>query len=704
MIEITINNKKYTFEKNITVLQACEQASIVVPRFCYNEKLSIAGSCRMCLVEIEKAPKPIASCAMPINQGMVIFTETPLVKKAREAVLEFLLINHPLDCPICDQGGECDLQDITYNYGSDKSRFFEYKRGVEDKECGPIIKTIMTRCIHCTRCIRFLTELAGLEIFGATGRGELMTIGGYLNKHIKTEISGNLIDLCPVGALTSKPYAFLARNWEFKPIESVDFSDALGSNIVIYSRNNSSTKILKESKTLMKDQILRILPKNNFNINETWISDKTRFCFDGLFFNRAENILILDSQLKKKKVNLNFNLLKDFLFKFKSLNNNKYNYLIGDIGSISSVEEIYFFYQFLKYYGTSNILINKTLYSFNTDLPAFYQFNSKLISIDDSDLILLVGINPRFESSMLNMRIRKNFFNKEILIANIGINYDFTYPTMHLGNSTRILLNIVEGKHIFCKKLRTAYNPLIIVGSEIGLRLDSKVLQNLLRFLGMKNFLNLKKNLNLNVVHSNLSQIHLCDLGLNISAQSPLYLSLINKFLLKEKIKTFIYNNVDNLSQKDISNEKNIHFCSLLTHNNFNGVSFFNFPINTLYEKSSITLNTEGLVQKAYKSITPLFNSRNSEDFFKALIKLDGNKKFITNNWLLKEAPFLKKISENRKHFYFNTFFLKEFQNKIYLTSFLPIINDFYKTDIISKNSDILLNCSIFFKNKTNFY
>jgi NADH dehydrogenase/NADH:ubiquinone oxidoreductase subunit G len=212
MIEITINNKKYSFEKNITVLQACEQANITVPRFCYHEKLSVAGSCRMCLVELEKSPKPIASCAMPIAPNMVIYTDTPLVKKAQESVLELLLINHPLDCPICDQGGECDLQDITLNYGSDRSRFFEKKRGVEDKECGPIIKTIMTRCIHCTRCIRFLNELAGLESLGSLGRGEIMEIGTYFNKYIKTELSGNLVDLCPVGALTSKPYAFLSRN------------------------------------------------------------------------------------------------------------------------------------------------------------------------------------------------------------------------------------------------------------------------------------------------------------------------------------------------------------------------------------------------------------------------------------------------------------------------------------------------------------
>jgi len=212
MIEIFINNNKVLVEKNLTVLQACEQVNLNIPRFCYHEQLSVAGNCRMCLVEIEKSPKPVASCAMPLTPGMAIFTDTPLVKKAREAVLEFLLLNHPLDCPICDQGGECDLQDLTLNYGSDRTRFFEIKHGVEDKECGPIVKTIMTRCIHCTRCVRFLAEIAGIELFGSLGRGELMEIGPFFNKYLKSELSGNLIDLCPVGALTSKPYAFLSRN------------------------------------------------------------------------------------------------------------------------------------------------------------------------------------------------------------------------------------------------------------------------------------------------------------------------------------------------------------------------------------------------------------------------------------------------------------------------------------------------------------
>ena len=267
MTKVYVNDVEVFMKQGSTALQACEAVGIEVPRFCYHERLSIAGNCRMCLVEIEKTPKPVASCAMPLMEGMKIYTDTPLVKKAREAVLEFLLLNHPLDCPICDQGGECDLQDQALVFGSDRSRFYETKRTVEDKNYGPLVKTIMTRCIHCTRCVRFATEIAGIEDLGATGRGNETEIGTYIGSTMKSELSGNVIDLCPVGALTSKPYAFTSRPWEIKNSNSVDTSDGLGSNIRIDFRGT---------------EVLRILPRLHEDINEEWISDKTRFAYDGL--------------------------------------------------------------------------------------------------------------------------------------------------------------------------------------------------------------------------------------------------------------------------------------------------------------------------------------------------------------------------------------------------------------------------------------
>ena len=271
--------------KGVTVLQACEQAGVDVPRFCYHQRLSIAGNCRMCLVEVEKSPKPVASCAMPVMPNMNIKTTTPLVKKAREGVMEFLLINHPLDCPICDQGGECELQDQSLIYGSDRSRFTEYKRAVEDKELGPLVKTVMSRCIHCTRCVRFATEVAGVQDLGVTGRGNMAEIGTYVSKLLTSELSGNVIDLCPVGALTSKPFAFTARAWELKFAESVDVTDGLGSNIRVDTRGT---------------EVMRVVPRLHESVNEEWISDKARFSYDGLKRQRLDTPMVKgpDGRLK----------------------------------------------------------------------------------------------------------------------------------------------------------------------------------------------------------------------------------------------------------------------------------------------------------------------------------------------------------------------------------------------------------------------
>ena len=699
MIEVTINNKNYKFEKIITVLQACEQANVTVPRFCYHEKLSVAGSCRMCLVEIEKSPKPVASCAMPISNGMVIFTNTPLVKKAQESVLELLLINHPLDCPICDQGGECDLQDITLNYGSDRSRFFELKRGVEDKQCGPIIKTIMTRCIHCTRCVRFLSELTGVETLGSIGRGEHMEIGTYLNKYIKTELSGNLVDICPVGAITSKPYAFLARNWELKKIESVDFTDALGSNILINVRNNSFVKQYKNDKEFQTtDQILRILPKNNEYINETWISDKTRYNFDSINILRQKNIVISQKNVDWTKFLINFSTKLKNTFSSKENNN-----FFGILGNILTVEELFIFSQFLKIYGVNNILFNNnSLYNINTDFPGFYQYNSLLKNVEESDLILLIGINPRIEASMLNLKLRKHFFNKNVSINLIGTYVDLTYPVIHLGNSIKTLINIVEGKNSFCKQLRKAKNPLIIVGSEFALRLDAGLIQNLIRFLTKKSILLLKNQIGLNFVHSNITQAHFCELGISLNSKSKSFLiAKKNKNISKNDL--IIANNISDISTKIHNNN---FFCSLNTHR-FENDSLFEYklPINSFYERDSLNVNVEGVVQKGFKSKTPLVFARNSEDILKALIVIDHNlknkKNYLTKKWLFIEAPFLKNKNIFRKNFNFDFFNLLENNTKNYLSNFKPLINNFYMTD--NKNSKLMAECTLFLNTKTNF-
>ena len=393
MPKIIINNKEVEFQKGMTVLQACELADVEIPRFCYHEKLSIAGNCRMCLVEMEKSAKPIASCAMPATEGMNIKTNTALVEKARKGVMEFLLANHPLDCPVCDQGGECDLQDQSLYYGVDKSRFLENKREVSEKYMGPLIKTQMTRCIHCTRCVRFATEVAGVPEIGVIGRGENMEITTYLEKSMESELSANVIDLCPVGALTSKPYAFEARPWELKKTESIDVMDAVGSNIRVDTYNW---------------EVKRILPILNNDINEEWISDKTRYSCDGLLKQR------LDVPYIKKNNKLEKSSWEDAIEIIeKKINEIEPNEIAGHIGDMVNLENSLAFKKLFKNLNSDNLEFREKKFYINPDDKINYIFNSSIKGIEESDLILLVGTNPKHEATILNARIRKAFVKKK---------------------------------------------------------------------------------------------------------------------------------------------------------------------------------------------------------------------------------------------------------------------------------------------------
>ena len=385
MPKIIINGKEIDFEKGMTVLQACELADVEIPRFCYHEKLSIAGNCRMCLVEMEKSAKPIASCAMPAVEGMNIKTNTELVEKARKGVMEFLLANHPLDCPVCDQGGECDLQDQSLFYGVDKSRFLENKRNVKDKYMGPLIKTQMTRCIHCTRCVRFATEVAGVPEIGAVGRGENMEITTFLEKSMESELSANVIDLCPVGALTSKPYAFEARPWELKKTESIDVMDAIGSNIRVDTYGW---------------EVKRILPRLNNDINEEWISDKTRFSCDGLLKQRLD-IPYIKKENKLVKSDWD-EAIKIIANKIKSISNDEIG---GHVGDMICMESALGFRELFKSFKSKNIEFREKKFYIDQDDKINYTFNSSINSIEESDLILLIGSNPRHEATMINARI-----------------------------------------------------------------------------------------------------------------------------------------------------------------------------------------------------------------------------------------------------------------------------------------------------------
>jgi len=433
MLKLKVNDIEVEVEEGLTVLQACEKAGVEIPRFCYHEKLSIAGNCRMCLVEMEKSPKPVASCAMPAAEGMNIKTNTAFVEKARKGVMEFLLANHPLDCPVCDQGGECDLQDQSMFYGVDKSRFKENKRSVTEKNMGPLIKTQMTRCIHCTRCVRFATEVAGVPELGAIGRGEDMQITTYLEQSMQSELSANVVDLCPVGALTSKPYVFEARPWELKKTETIDVMDAIGSNIRVDTYDW---------------EVKRVLPIVNEDINEEWISDKTRYACDGLLNQRLDTPFIkYNGKFEKASWEEVYKIIKS---KFENTSKEK---ISGFVGDLTNMETAYIFKEFFDRTLASQNYESRSDNRFSDiSKRENYLFNSTINGIEESDLILLIGANPRYEATILNARIRKSYLNNNTKIISLSDLGDLTYPYESLDGQTQTLKNIFDGNHDVSKK------------------------------------------------------------------------------------------------------------------------------------------------------------------------------------------------------------------------------------------------------------
>ncbi|MFQ5984135.1 MAG: NADH-quinone oxidoreductase subunit NuoG [Alphaproteobacteria bacterium] len=444
MPKVTIDGREVELEPGLTVLQACESLGIEIPLFCYHERLSIAGNCRMCLVEVEKSPKPVASCATEVADGMVIHTNSPMARKARRGVMEFLLINHPLDCPICDQGGECDLQDQAMAYGVGMSRFDENKRAVKDKDMGPLIKTFMTRCIHCTRCVRFATEIAGVEELGATGRGEHMEIGMYVERTLTSELSGNMIDLCPVGALTSKPYAFVARSWELKKTETVDVLDAVGSNIRVDTRG---------------PEVMRSLPRLNEEINEEWISDKTRFAYDGLKRQRLDTPMVRrDGRLEPASWEEAFAAIAARL---RGLSGERIAAIAGDL---VDAEAMCALRDLMAELASPNVDCRQDGATLDPSCRAGYLFNTKIAGIELADVCLLVGTNPRWEAPLVNARLRKRYLQGGFKVAAIGPEAALTYKVERLGAGPDTLAEVAEGRHPFATVLAQAERAMIVVG------------------------------------------------------------------------------------------------------------------------------------------------------------------------------------------------------------------------------------------------
>ena len=663
MIEISINNIKLKVNKNLTVLQACNIVKIEIPKFCFQENLQIAGNCRMCLVEIENSPKPVASCAMPITPNMKIFTNTPLVQKARESVLEFLLINHPLDCPICDQASECDLQDQTMLFGSDRSRFFFKKRGVEDKYCGPFIKTIMTRCIHCTRCVRFAKEICGIDDLGTTGRGNKTEINFYYPKIFNSEFSGNLVDLCPVGALTSKPYSFKARSWELKRREGIDILDSIVSNIQVNIFNND---------------IVRILPRTNFNINKEWITNKTRYFFDSLKYQRIKYPLLKDNnnnffQISWLKA---LNIINEKLMTVDSAN------IQGIIGDLTDLESLFLFKKNLTKLGISNIhhesFLNNQNFKINSDLSSNFLFNNTLKSIEKSDLCLIVGSDLRKEGALLNIHLINRLKKGNFKIAYIGNKIDFTYKVKHLGLNFETLIKIIFGKHIFCKDLKKAKKPLIILGENIlnqknGFFLINKV-KNLSIFKNNINFFTTKTSL-INFFEITFSKSN------NLLKKSQLYY-LFNTNLQK-KLK---------ISKKDFIIYQGHHFTKDAQFSNLI------LPGVTFLEKKGTYINLEGLIQKNEQILNLNTEQRKDSTICKNIYKFILAKNQSTINSFLKITDIFPYLNKTRIKI-INNFYIDKKYFKIninFLDSLLK--NNNYYTNILEQYSKILVNSNTFSK------
>jgi NADH-quinone oxidoreductase subunit G len=493
MPKLTIDGTEIEVEPGTSVLQACERLGIEVPRFCYHDRLSVPANCRMCLVEIEKSPKPVASCAMPAGEGMVVKTGTPLVHKARRGVMEFLLINHPLDCPICDQGGECDLQDQAVAYGFDHSRYAENKRAVKDKYLGPLIETSMTRCIHCTRCIRFIDEIAGVPVLGATSRGEDMEIGTYIETAIASELSGNLVDVCPVGALTSKPYAFTARPWELRKTESIDVFDAVGSNIRIDARGS---------------EVMRVLPRLHEDVNEEWISDKTRYAIDGLKKRRLDRPYVRrDGKLQPATWNEAFEAIAARL---QGVAGSRIAAIAGDMADAEAMVALK---DLMTALGSPNIDCRQDGAALSTETRGAYLFNSGIVGIEQADAILLVGTNPRVEAPLINARIRKRWLKNGLKVGLIGPNADLTYRYTDLGRGPGDLAALLGDGHAFADVLRGAKAPMIVVGQGALARVDGAAIldlcRNIAETLGM-----VRDDWNgFNVLHTAAARVGGLDLG-----------------------------------------------------------------------------------------------------------------------------------------------------------------------------------------------
>ncbi|NBP71651.1 MAG: NADH-quinone oxidoreductase subunit G [Alphaproteobacteria bacterium] len=672
MAKLTIDGTEIEVADGITVLQACEEAGVEIPRFCYHERLSIAGNCRMCLVEMEKAPKPIASCAMPVGEGMVIRTNTETVKKARNGVMEFLLINHPLDCPICDQGGECDLQDQAMAYGFDHSRFSENKRAVADKNLGPLVETHMTRCIHCTRCIRFSTEVAGVEVLGATGRGENMEVGTYVEAAISSELSANIIDLCPVGALTSKPYAFEARPWELTKTESVDVMDAVGSNIRVDSRGR---------------EVMRILPMLNEDVNEEWISDKTRYACDGLAKQRLDRPYVRkDGKLQPATWHEALDVIGG---KLRGMDGSKIAAIAGDLCDAESMAALKGLMDGL---GSPNIDCRQDGAKLEAGTRTGYVFNTTIAGIEDADACLIVGSNPRLEAPIINARLRKRAGAGGFKVGVVGENVNLTYRAEHLGAGPQTLKEIADGSHAFCEILKAAERPMLILGQGALARADGAAVMAAARQIaGNSGMVSADWN-GFNILHTAAARVAGLDLGL-VPGEDGRDVAGILDGAAAGEIEVVYLLGADELDTSKLANA----FVIYQGHHGDAGAHAADviLPGAAYTEKDGTYANTEGRVQRGRRATFPPGDAREDWAILRALSDVLG-KTLPYNNILelqahmAKTAPALAEIDTLAPSSWRDYGTAGEMDN----APFESPIRNFYMTDPISRASETMAACT----------
>ena len=671
MPTLTVNGTEIEVPAGITVLQACELAGAEIPRFCYHERLSVAGNCRMCLVELEKAPKLIASCHMPAQDGMAVHTDTDKVHKARRGVMEFLLINHPLDCPICDQGGECDLQDQAMAYGFDRSRFAENKRAVPEKEMGPLIKTIMTRCIHCTRCIRFAAEVAGVEQLGAVSRGEHMEIT-TLEQAIDSELSGNLVDICPVGALTSAPYAFSARPWELRNTPSVDVMDAVGSNIRVDTRGRD---------------VMRVLPRLHEDVNEEWISDKTRHACDGLRHQRLDRPYVRrDGRLREASWKEAFNAVAGRL---QDTDGKRIAAIAGDLCDAESMLALK---DLMGALGSPHVDCRQDGARIDASTRSGYLFNTTIAGIENADACLIVGSNPRWEAALVNARLRKRFLRGGFRVGVIGEPVDLTYEVDYLGAGPETLKELADGKHAFAKVLKDAERPMLILGTGAVARPDGGAVLTLARQIAEATGMVRDDWNGFNLLHTAAARVGGLDLGF-LPGEEGRDVEGILKGCEAGEIDAVYLLGADEIDMSRLGDA----FVVYQGHHGDAGAHRADviLPGAAYTEKNATYVNTEGRVQLARMAGSPPGEARADWAILRALSEPLGSplpyddlgqvrQKLIAANPLFAAVDQLQPAAWG------------EFgaPGEIDAAPFRSPIGNFYMTDPISRNSPTMARCT----------